>query len=845
MATKRKGFLLFSSSYLEEIEENKKPKTEDKLDTKKPEQEDKVKNSKKNAKKAESSSPKNGQSTPKSNQNLSKNTTADSGSNSKSNISSPPANSSNLSSDSFFSVPLPSNLPSSLICITPDEGKSTDDKQKPSFKNFSLSGFCTLTLIKGSLTVDGFTLFPGESFTVNKPSWQPALSVTTQGITSKKASEKIALYFQNAIKTNNLTQNKKNLTKEIRQKIKSINLSSFSTCFVLQGQSPSEQEWLIRIEDQSLYQNYINTPLKAEKVIDGETLAEYESFSLKTALFASPSAMNSLSIEPMVIPQSWTEKFDSLCNSYSNGHATRALICGAKGTGKSSSARYLVNKILSCNPEAVCSMTKSDSLSGCVCLIDCDLGQPELSIPGSVSLHVLREPILSSVHLNLRKPEYSIFIGDITSKNEPDIFSQAIQQVIQYYFNLCLSLSANNTTEQFESNIKSTLFSSSKNIFQANSNNNSNVFKVSNPSIITKENSKFSGLSFSDSEDEDEEETNKIIKKIFSTNLPLVVNTDGNIRYMGAEIISIIAQFIRPTHIFHLYENESLNSSHGNSNYNSISNQEHNLSLNTLILQSFHTENKTTKKILQLKPGKLTPSKTPASDLRNLRLVSYFLRHFPLQFPSNNLLNNSPEVSSSTTVEASSRTPDCLYIKNATLVGSDNGILSLALLKIPPYFLPFHKVIFNCLHNYLSEPHDVSSYKNFLKILNGSIVGVTVIDKEAIGGLSYFNSFDYINEENFPSLTFSSSFCLPSCNSIGLVRCIDMERQGILLISPQSLPLTSDSVVILTISESVHLHGGLLHGFGWPLYPFFSSSVSGEGAIQSRSRPNLKRKGSR
>lgn len=837
MATKRKGFLLLSSSYLEEIEENKKVKIEEKVNERNSQKVDKSKNKNKNkSNKNEISSKVENPFNNNSNNNANYNST-NVNTNSKNIsqfVSSSNNSSSQFSSDYFYSVPLPNDLPTSLICISNDEKSSNNSL----IKYFSLSGFCTITLIKGPLTIDGFTLFPGESYSVRKPSWQPALSVTTQGITSKKANEKISLYFQNAVK-NNLTQKNKNLTKDIRQKIKSLNLSSFSTCFVFQGQSFLDQEWLIRIEDQSIYNNYYNKSLGGNQIINGEKWLEYEAYSVKSAIFSSPNIINSLSIEPMVIPNSWIDKFDSLCNSYSNGHTTRALICGAKGTGKSSSARYLVNKILSCNPEAVCSLTKSDPLSGCVCLIDCDLGQPELSIPGSVSLHVLREPILSSVHLNLRKPEYTIFIGDITSKNEPDIFSQAIQQIIHYYYNLCFTLS-NNSMENVEENIKSTLFSSNKNIFQSN---NSSIFKVENSSFITKSNSKFSGLSFSDSEEDEDEMTNKIMKKIFSTNLPLIVNTDGNIRYMGAEIISIIAQFVKPTHIFHLYETENP-STNNRDNYNSITNQEHKLSLNNLILQSFNSDNKTAKKIIQLKPGKTTPSKTHASDLRNLRLVSHFLRYFPLELSPFNILNPNPFEGSLSTIESSSRTPDCLYLKNATIVGSDNGALSLALLKIPPYFLPFQKVIFNCLNNYIANPTESLSYSNFLKILNGSLVGISILNKDFVDGLSIFNSLDSVtdNYELTPSLTFTSSFCLPACNAVGLIRCIDIERKGLILISPESLPLNSESVIIITISKAIQLHGGLLHGFGWPVYPYFSSEVAGEGAIQSRSRPNLKRK---
>lgn len=74
-----------------------------------------------------------------------------------------------------------------------------------------------------------------------------------------------------------------------------------------------------------------------------------------------------------------------------------------------------------------------------VAIIDCDVGQPEFTPSGLVSLHIISKqfqqqstqlehtfqvPLLSPPHLHLHQPQLSYFLSDITIKNLPELFEK-------------------------------------------------------------------------------------------------------------------------------------------------------------------------------------------------------------------------------------------------------------------------------------------------------------------------------------------------------------------------------------------------------------------------------------
>lgn len=95
----------------------------------------------------------------------------------------------------------------------------------------------------------------------------------------------------------------------------------------------------------------------------------------------------------------------------------RVAVTGAKGVGKSTFVRLLINQCFSLHPK--------------VALMDLDLGQPELSPPGFISLTVLDQPLLQPPSTRTCREHHSAyFFGDITSQVDPHRYVECVQQAL-------------------------------------------------------------------------------------------------------------------------------------------------------------------------------------------------------------------------------------------------------------------------------------------------------------------------------------------------------------------------------------------------------------------------------
>ena len=192
---------------------------------------------------------------------------------------------------------------------------------------------------------------------------------------------------------------------------------------------------------------------------------------------------------PIVIDDRWTCATKSIIESLRCGtistemidHGKRIVVCGAKNVGKSTYAKYLCNSILSNSFDKVA-------------FLDCDVGQPELSPPGILSLSIISKPLLCPSHVHMIcnsrfessvSEEYAagkehisaIYYGSTTSKMNPILYIDALKVLINDYEELC---------------------------------------------------------------------------KKTSETIPLVVNTDGWVKGMGFEILSSIIDTVKPGHIAQL-----------------------------------------------------------------------------------------------------------------------------------------------------------------------------------------------------------------------------------------------------------------------------------------------------
>lgn len=169
---------------------------------------------------------------------------------------------------------------------------------------------------------------------------------------------------------------------------------------------------------------------------------------------------------------------------------------------------------------------------------------------GLVSIHAITEPILAPSYLNLKQPELAFFIGDLTAKNEPELVLKAITKLF-WHFEKC----------QKESRCENT---DSNNLFSA---------------------------LLSDSEGG------------LHGSIPLIVNTDGFVRYLGAEILVNIMKTILPTHVVHVSTKE-----------NDI------VELDQTV--DFYRDQGISIEKITISPGRLSASRIASVDLRTLRYLT-------------------------------------------------------------------------------------------------------------------------------------------------------------------------------------------------------------------------------
>lgn len=111
--------------------------------------------------------------------------------------------------------------------------------------------------------------------------------------------------------------------------------------------------------------------------------------------------------DKIIIPDEWRSAAKFIAD---NGDCPAVppivVVCGAQNVGKSTFARFLVNTLLRRYKK--------------VGYLDTDVGQPEFTPPGCLSVHILEKanPDLSTVCL--RTPERCYFYGDISPKGYPE-----------------------------------------------------------------------------------------------------------------------------------------------------------------------------------------------------------------------------------------------------------------------------------------------------------------------------------------------------------------------------------------------------------------------------------------
>ncbi|XP_062169545.1 polynucleotide 5'-hydroxyl-kinase NOL9 [Alnus glutinosa] len=134
------------------------------------------------------------------------------------------------------------------------------------------------------------------------------------------------------------------------------------------------------------------------------------------------------------IPEEWSEAADSIAYDSVTSPPPIALICGAKNSGKTTFSRYLLNVLLQRYRK--------------VAYLDTDVGQPEFTPPGFVSLTLVDKLTPDLTIPCLKTPERCFFFGDVSSKRDPTAYSNAVFTLCDYYRkDYCLSSKNENPTK--------------------------------------------------------------------------------------------------------------------------------------------------------------------------------------------------------------------------------------------------------------------------------------------------------------------------------------------------------------------------------------------------------------
>ncbi|WOK91327.1 polynucleotide 5'-hydroxyl-kinase NOL9-like isoform X2 [Canna indica] len=118
------------------------------------------------------------------------------------------------------------------------------------------------------------------------------------------------------------------------------------------------------------------------------------------------------------VPDCWKETADCIAYGSSSPPAI-SLVCGPGNSGKSTFSRILLNTLLQSYKR--------------VAYLDTDVGQPEFSTPGCLSLHVIDEQTPDLTILCIKRPERCFFFGDVTAQRDPKSYLNYIFSLFDHF----------------------------------------------------------------------------------------------------------------------------------------------------------------------------------------------------------------------------------------------------------------------------------------------------------------------------------------------------------------------------------------------------------------------------
>ncbi|OWB67162.1 hypothetical protein B5S33_g2702 [[Candida] boidinii] len=346
-----------------------------------------------------------------------------------------------------------------------------------------IKGQCKLMIQRGSIFIDSVQLHSDR---------HKELKIISSSLNS------LTMISSTQVTDSDLTKDLKNFENEhlFNSNYKSvIKLSNWCTglekigdlCPQLKNILPNESSNLDLINNEQEFFEYSFYPILSQ---------QYLQYSQNSSVPAQSSGL--------YIPKIWKQKIKEIIDDFKQNDILKddknsnlkLLILGSKNCGKSTFSRFLLNNLI---------LSSSPSLSSVrseVCVLDIDPGQPEYSVPDSISLVKISEPIFG---LNYNVNEMNT---NSNSKNENTTESTEEYQILKQFF------------VGFNSPQREPL----------------RYFNYIR-SLLNEYHAKYS-------------------------HLPLIINTPGWIKGFGIEIIKSLNDLIIPSHLIYLSHENSSSSSY-------------------------------------------------------------------------------------------------------------------------------------------------------------------------------------------------------------------------------------------------------------------------------------------
>ncbi|KND01333.1 polynucleotide 5'-hydroxyl-kinase [Spizellomyces punctatus DAOM BR117] len=135
-------------------------------------------------------------------------------------------------------------------------------------------------------------------------------------------------------------------------------------------------------------------------------------------------------VTALSIPHQWSDVATSIASYVDPGQRKVICIVGSKNMGKSTLARYLINRLLNCYQE--------------VAFLECDIGQPEFTSTGLASLNVVTAPLLGPPFTHLQPPRRSFYLGATSAKHDPDYYLECLHELYNEYENTIAGTNSGN-----------------------------------------------------------------------------------------------------------------------------------------------------------------------------------------------------------------------------------------------------------------------------------------------------------------------------------------------------------------------------------------------------------------